>query len=186
MTPEHMSEEAAPSGAGVNGSAREIAIIPLDSSDQAPGSSESQAEETSATTVELENKVALIIGGATESGRSLAVSFAERGMDVAVVYFNAAHGMAASIKEQVEEQGRRCLLIPGAEIDDGVDEQFAREVVQQIIKQFGRLDVFINFSAHAFPLQNLFHEEEVQEEDMREQIFPHFSMMKAALNEILS
>ena len=181
MTRKQMSDETTPSGAGVNGSAHEIAVIPLTSTDQA----EREPESGSDSRVELENKVALIVGGATESGRGLATSFAEREMDVVIVYFNADHAMAATIKEQVEAHGRRCLLISGAEVDDEVDEHFSREVVQQIIHVFGRLDVFINFSAHRFPLRDLFHEEEVEEGDMREQIFPHFSMMKAALNEIL-
>ena len=185
MTPEQMADETAPSETGVNGSARDIAIIPLTATDRAQRRPESDPEPGTASKVELEGKVALIVGGATESGRSLAVSFAERGINVVIAYFNADHALALSIKEQVEEQGQRCLLISGAEMAAEADEAFSREVVRQIIEEFGRLDIFINFSAHAFPLQSLFHEEDAQEGDVREQIFPHFSMMKAALNEIL-
>lgn len=157
---------------GVNGSAKEISIIPLETT-----------EETQ-DKVELSGKVALIVGGATENGHSLAVAFAERGVDVVLIYFNSAHEMAVNILEQVEAQGQRCLLISGEAVDGDVDETFAREAMVQIIDTFGRLDIFINFSAHAFPLGRLVKSEQEKEEDVRSRLFPHFNIMKAALGEI--
>lgn len=157
---------------GTNGSAKEISIIPLEA-----------AEETQ-DKVELSGKVALIVGGATENGRSLAVAFADRGVDIVLVYFNSAHEIAVAIKEQVETRKQRCLLISGEAIDGDVDKIFAREAIAQIIHTFGRLDIFINYSTHAFPLGQLVRPEE-EVEDVRSHVFPHFNIMKAALDELV-
>lgn len=159
-------------GMSMNGSAKEISIIPLNAPDELQGE------------VNLNEKVALIVGGATENGRSLAVAFAARGVDVALVYFNSAHEMAADIKVQVEARNRRCLLISGEAVDGNVDKAFAREAMAQIGDTFGRLDIFINYSAHAFPLGQLVRPEEDTVESVRARVFPHFNMMKAALDEL--
>lgn len=157
---------------GSNGSAKEISIIPLEAAEEAQDK------------VDLSGKVALIVGGATENGYSLAVAFADRGVDVVLVYFNSAHEMAVAIKEQVEALGQRCLLIAGEAVGGDVDKAFAREVIAQIISTFGRLDIFINYSAHTFPLGQLVKPEEEEGEGVRSRLFPHFNMMKAALDEL--
>ena len=158
---------------GMNGSAKEISIIPLETAD------ETQEK------VELSGKVALIVGGATENGRALATAFADRGVEIVLVYFNSAHEMAVAIKEEVEAREQRCLLISGEAIDGNVDKTFAREVMAQIITTFGRLDIFINYSAHAFPLGQIVKTEEEEVADVRSNLFPHFNMMKAALDELI-
>jgi NAD(P)-dependent dehydrogenase (short-subunit alcohol dehydrogenase family) len=158
---------------GVNGNAKEVAIVPL------------SASKKSASQRPLRGKVALIVGGASDNGRSLAVAFAERGIDVAVVYFNEKHEIAREIKEQVEEHGQRCLLLSGHEKEDEESETFSQRVMQKILEKFGRLDIFINFSAQVFPFRRVVEEETERQEDVRSQIFPHFRMMKAALEEIV-
>jgi|GEM_PF-2901882 len=157
---------------GSNGSANEISIIPLEAAEEAEDK------------VDLSGKVALIVGGATENGYSLAIAFADRGVDVVLVYLNSAHEMAVAIKEQVEARGQRCLLIAGEAVDGDVDKTFAREVIAQIISTFGRLDIFINYSSHTFPLGQLVKPEEEEGEGVRSRLFPHFNMMKAALDEL--
>lgn len=170
MTAQYIPHDPEPFQFGTNGSAREISIIPL------------QREEKKK--VDLHGKVALIIGGATERGQSLAVAFAERGIHVALVYLNQDHARAAQIKEEVEQRAQQCLLVAGDERDADVDEHFAQDVMMQILQRFGRLDIFINLSAHRFPLGNLLSSAEDQLAALRSRIFPHFNMMKAALDQI--
>ena len=157
----------------LNGSDNGISVIPLEATEQ------KQAK------VDLEGQVALIVGGATENGRSLAVAFADRGVDIALVYFNSAHELAVTIKEQVEARSQRCLLIAGEAVADGDDKRFAGDVLTQLIDTFGRLDILINYSAHSFPLGQLVKTEK-DRDGMRSQIFPHFNIMKAALDELIS
>jgi hypothetical protein len=174
MVRQQAPADETPESQSSNGSAKEISIIPL------------EATEESASKVELSGKVALIVGGATENGQALAVAFADRGIDIALVYFNSAHELAVDILEQIEQRGQRCLLIPGQALDGEVERGFAREAMVQIIDAFGRLDIFINFSAHDFPLGRLVKPEQKTAESVRSRIFPHFNMMKAALEEIIA
>ncbi len=164
--------------ATVNGSAHEISIIPLQREEK-----EQQQEKKK---VDLQGKVALIVGGATEKGQSLAAAFAERGMDVALVYFNEDHARAAQIKHEVEQRQQQCMLVAGRISDEDVDAAFAGEVMLQLLQRFGRLDIFINLSTHAFPLGDLLSGEAEEMEQLRSRIFPHFNIMKAALDQITS
>ena len=60
----------------------------------------------------LMNQVAIITGGDSGIGRAVARLFAKEGADVAIVYLNE-HKDAEETRRLVEEEGRRCILIPG-------------------------------------------------------------------------
>src|SRR3954462_8096806 len=70
----------------------------------------------------LKGKAALITGGDSGIGRSVAVLYAREGADVAIVYLAAEQSDAEETKKAVEEEGRKCLLIPG----DVTDARFCR------------------------------------------------------------
>ena len=80
----------------------------------------------------LIGKVALITGGDSGIGRAVAVTYAKEGADVAIVYLDE-HEDAHETKRQVEQEGRRCLLIAG----DVGSEQFCQSAVQQTVQQLG-------------------------------------------------
>ncbi|MBD1915699.1 MULTISPECIES: SDR family oxidoreductase [Cyanophyceae] len=90
----------------------------------------------------LQDKVALITGGDSGIGRSVAVHYAKEGADVAIVYLDE-HDDAKETQQAVEDYGRRCLLIPG----DIRGENFCREAVQKTIDEFGQLDILVNNAA---------------------------------------
>lgn len=60
----------------------------------------------------LEGKVAIVTGGDSGIGRSVAVLFALEGADVAVMYLDE-HQDAQKTRAEIEKAGRKCLLIPG-------------------------------------------------------------------------
>jgi NAD(P)-dependent dehydrogenase (short-subunit alcohol dehydrogenase family) len=93
----------------------------------------------------LKGKVALITGGDSGIGRSVAVLYAKEGADVAIVYLNE-HEDAQKTKELVEAQGQRCLLIPG----DISGEKFCAESVQKTVDELGKLDILINNAAEQY------------------------------------
>lgn len=93
-----------------------------------------------------DREVGLIVGGVGEVAAPLAVAFAERGMNVALIFWQRRAALAASIKRSVEQAGRRCLLIPGLEADWETPSSFARTSIETILQEFGRLDVFISLS----------------------------------------
>lgn len=125
----------------------------------------------------LRNKVALITGGDSGIGRSVAIHFAKEGADVAIVYFNE-HNDAQKTKQMVEQEGRKCMAIAG----DIGDEQFCQQAVQQTIDQFGKLDILINNAAEQHPQQSIENiTAEQLERTFRTNIFSMFYMTKAAL-----
>lgn len=93
----------------------------------------------------LKGKVALITGGDSGIGRSVAVLYAKEEADVAIVYLDE-HEDAKETKRLVEQQGRKCLLMTG----DVGSEKFCQEVVRKTVDEFGRLDILVNNAAEQF------------------------------------
>src|SRR4051812_42786795 len=60
----------------------------------------------------LEGKLAMVTGGDSGIGRSVAVYFAMEGEDIAIAYLDE-HDDARETKRLIEQCGRRCLLIAG-------------------------------------------------------------------------
>ena len=87
----------------------------------------------------LKNKIALITGGDSGIGKAVAILFAKEGCDLAISYLNEEQD-AIDTKAQVENYGRKCLLIPG----DISKERHCKKVVDEAIKTFGRLDILVN------------------------------------------
>jgi short chain dehydrogenase len=90
----------------------------------------------------LEGMVALITGGDSGIGRSVAVLYAREGADVAVAYLDE-HEDAEETKRAVEKEGRRCILLSG----DVADPEFCKDAVERTIHEFGKLDVLVNNAA---------------------------------------
>ena len=125
----------------------------------------------------LEGFAAIVTGGDSGIGRAVAVLFAREGADVAVLYLNE-HVDAEETKRCVEAEGRRCLTIPG----DVKDPAFCRQAVEQVVRDFGRLDVLVNnaaFQEHAESIDQI--TEERWNETLQTNIGGYFHMVKAAL-----
>jgi len=126
----------------------------------------------------LRDKVAVITGGDSGIGRAVAIYFAKEGADVAILYLNE-HEDAQEARRQVEEEGRRSLLVAG----DVGDEAFCRRVVRQVVDEFGRIDILVNNAGehHYLPggIEDLTAEQ--LQHTFRTNIFSFFYMTKAAL-----
>ena len=125
----------------------------------------------------LEGKVALITGGDSGIGRAVAVTYAKEGADVAVVYLSE-HSDAEETKRQVEQEGRRCILIAG----DIGDDSFCRDAVNQTVEELGKLDILVNNAAEQHPQENI---EDISKDQLertfRTNIFAMFYMTQAAM-----
>ena len=130
----------------------------------------------------LSGKVAIITGGDSGIGRAVAVLFAKEGADVAIVYLNE-HEDAKETKNLVEREGHRCLSVAG----DIGDEAFCRQVVDQVVNEFGQLDVVVNNAAAQHPQKSLTDiSAEQLERTFRTNIFSYFFLTKHALPHLKS
>lgn len=128
----------------------------------------------------LINKVALITGGDSGIGRSVAVHFAREGADIAIVYLEEDKD-AKETQKLVEKEGRKCLIISG----DLKDAAFCKEAIEKCVTQYGKLNILINNAAIQFPKDSL---QEISCEQLettfKTNIFSMFEVTKAALKHL--
>lgn len=125
----------------------------------------------------LTNKVALITGGDSGIGRSVAVHYAHEGADVAIVYLSEKKD-AEETKKLVEAQNRKCLLIKG----DLTDEKFCKKCVKEVLKEFKKLNILVNNAGTHF---NADTPTEITSENMKKtfetNIYPLFHLTNEAI-----
>jgi hypothetical protein len=90
----------------------------------------------------LKDRVALVSGGDSGIGRSVAILFAREGADVAIVCLSEKED-AETTRRAVEKEGRRCVVIEG----DVVDPRFCASAVRKTVDRLGRLDILVNNAA---------------------------------------
>ena len=125
----------------------------------------------------LRGKVAMITGGDSGIGRAVAVHFAREGADVAIVYLNEDKD-AQTVKQEVEAEGQRCLLIKG----DQRRSAFCDSACEQLVKEFGQFDILVNNAAVQYMEKTI---EDVTDEQLAEtfetNVYGYFYMTRAAI-----
>lgn len=125
----------------------------------------------------LDGLAAIITGGDSGIGRSVAVLFAREGADVAIVYLDE-HADAEATKLAVEAEGRQCVLLSG----DVRDQKFCASTIKRTVKAFGRLDILVNnaaFQIHAPSLKDLTAEH--FDQTLKTNLYGYFFMAQAAV-----
>ena len=129
----------------------------------------------------LEGKVALITGGDSGIGRSVAVLYAREGADVAIVCLTEERTDADETAEFVRAEGRRCLVITG----DVKYSRFCEHAVDETISELGKLDVLVNNAAYQHHQKSI---EDITDEQLETtfhtNIFGYFYMARAALKHL--
>ncbi len=98
----------------------------------------------------LKNKVALITGGDSGIGRSVAIHFAREGAKIAIVYLEEDKD-AKETKAMVEAEGSPCLILKG----NLQDSEFCTKVVEKCVDEYGGLNILVNNAAMQIAQDNL-------------------------------
>lgn len=125
----------------------------------------------------LDGRVAIVTGGDSGIGRAVAVLYAREGADVAIIYLNE-HDDAKETARCIEQEGRRCMLIPG----DVRDPDFCNDAVEQTVNALGKLDILVNnaaFQEHAMALEDI--TDEHFDMTIKTNLYGYFHMVRAAL-----
>lgn len=131
-----------------------------------------------AGTGKLKEKVALVTGGDSGIGRAVAVLFAREGADVAFTFLKEEKRDAEETKRAIEAEGQRAFPMMG----DVRDSKVCKKLVDQTVKEFGKLDILVNnaaFQQHQESLEDV--SEEQWDRTFKTNIYGYFYMTKAAL-----
>jgi NAD(P)-dependent dehydrogenase (short-subunit alcohol dehydrogenase family) len=125
----------------------------------------------------LAGKAAIITGADSGIGRAVAIAFAREGADVLISYLDE-HDDAEETARWVRDAGRKAVLAAG----DIAEEQHCKDLVQQAMREFGRLDILVNNAAMQRTHQGI---EEISSEEwdrtFRTNIYAQFWLCKAAI-----
>lgn len=128
----------------------------------------------------LENKTALITGGDSGIGRSVAVHFAREGANIVIVYLKEDEDALETMK-MVKKEGRECLIVEG----DLKEEKFCKSLIAQCIKEYKSLDILVNNAAYQNPKDSI---EEISAAQLKKtfetNIYPYFYVVKEAVQHL--
>jgi len=128
----------------------------------------------------LQNKTALITGGDSGIGRSVAVHFAREGANIVIVYLKEDEDALETMK-MVKEEGQECLIVEG----DLKDENFCKSLIPKCLQEFESLDILVNNAAYQNPKDSI---EEISTTQLHKtfetNIYPYFYVVKEAMQHL--
>ncbi len=128
----------------------------------------------------LEGKVALITGASKGIGRSVALKFASHGSDVAFTYLSSVEKGEALVKE-LEAFGVKAIGYRS----DASNFAAANELVESVVKDFGKLDTLLNNAGITRDNLLLRMSEESWDEIMQVNLKSCFNTVKAAYRPLM-
>lgn len=99
----------------------------------------------------LEGKKAIITGGDSGIGRSIAVLYAMEGADSFIAYLPQEEEDAQETKRLVEEKGRKCWL----HTTDLKDRENCKKLVETALKEMGGVDTLVNNAAYQMMVEDI-------------------------------
>ncbi|MBI4522909.1 MAG: SDR family oxidoreductase [Deltaproteobacteria bacterium] len=103
--------------------------------------------------MELNDRIALVTGGATGIGRATVLGLARAGIAGIVINYRSARKEAEALAAEVKKRGPEAICLAA---DVKSDDQ-VRSMIQEIDRRFGRLDILVNNAGvtHWVPVRDL-------------------------------
>jgi len=126
----------------------------------------------------LKGKKALITGGDSGIGRSIAVLYAMEGADSFIAYLPEEEQDAQDTKKLVEEKGAKCHTFP----TNLKSRDNCKKAVEEAVKQMGGIDILVNNHAYQMMVNDIKDLTEDQwEHTFQTNIHPFFYLSKYTL-----
>lgn len=126
----------------------------------------------------LKGRKALITGGDSGIGASVAIAFAREGADVAINYLPEEQTDADRILKEIEFEGQKAVAIPG----DIKDEAFCKELIDKTVAELGSIDILVNNAGKQVYVEKI---EDLTSEQFQQtfqtNVFAMFWITKAAI-----
>jgi glucose 1-dehydrogenase len=131
--------------------------------------------------VKLADQIALVTGASRGIGRATALALAAEGANVALTYRSHPEE-AETVADEIRALGREALVIAG----DVADEDQVQKAVDDVVDQFGRLDVAVSNAAAAD--RGLFHEIDMKlfRRTIDVTMYGAVHLLRSATNQLLS
>lgn len=126
----------------------------------------------------LQGKCALITGGDSGIGRSVAAYFASEGAEVAIIYLNETNDAIYTSDFIMKHFKKKCLRIKC----DIRNEKSCVKAVKKVIQEFGTINILINNAAIHFPQDSILSISSKQlHTTFQTNVFSIFYLIKAVL-----
>ena len=95
----------------------------------------------------LEGKKALVVGARRNMGKGFALGLAEAGADVAVTDINLESGQLQAVADEIQKMGRKSLALKA----DISNQEEVKKLVENVVKEFGAIDILMNVAVMYHP-----------------------------------
>ncbi len=98
---------------------------------------------------ELQGKIAIVTGGGTETGKAIALKYAEAGADVVVA--SRKQENLDKVAAEIKSMGRESLAV----VTDITKPEQVDNMIKQTLARFGRLDIMVNNAGGALTFKGM-------------------------------
>jgi len=125
----------------------------------------------------LEGKIAIVTGGDSGIGRSVAYFYAREGADVVITHLPEEREDAEVTRDAIAALGQRCLILAG----DLTELEFCEAVVKRTLLEFGQLDILVHNAAwqNRKPVTHL--SEDELDRTLKTNVYAYLRLCRAAI-----
>jgi len=127
--------------------------------------------------MKLEDKKAIVTGGGRGIGRAVALAFAKEGADV-VVNYRSNDAAAKEVVDEIKKLGRKAVALKA----DVASYQAAKAMIDQAVRELGRVDILVNNAGVSRPAMLLKMDEETWDQVVDIHLKGTFNCTQAAAN----